>query len=83
MVSAVSNIEPVRGGSLKQRFVPSAVVFVGAAVGVYATVWLALGVLRHIVMPILAVLVAGWLAQKVWRLTGRQSGGRRERSLPR
>jgi putative effector of murein hydrolase LrgA (UPF0299 family) len=82
-VSAVSNIEPVRGGSLKQRFVPSAVVFVGAAVGVYATVWLALGVLRHIVMPILAVLVAGWLAQKVWRLTGRRSGGRHERSLPK
>jgi hypothetical protein len=79
----VSNIEPVRGGSLKQRFVPSAVVFVGVAVGVWLTTLLALGTLRHIVVPILAVLVAGWLAQKVWRLTGGPSTRRNERSRPR
>jgi hypothetical protein len=78
----VSNIEPARGGSLKERFVPSAVVFVGAGIAVYATVWLALGTLRHVVMPILAVFVAGWLAQKVWRLTGRSSTRRTERSRP-
>lgn len=80
MVNAVS-IEPVHRGSLKQRFVPSAAVFLAAGVGVYLTVYLALGVLRHIVMPVLAVLVAGWLAQKTWRLTGRRSSRQEERSL--
>jgi hypothetical protein len=78
----VSNIEPVRGGSLKERVVPSAVVFVGAGIAVYATVWLAWGSVKDIVMPILAVFVAGWLAQKVWRLTGRPSTRRNERSRP-
>lgn len=57
--------------SLKRRVVPSAVVFVVAAVGVYATAWLALGLLRHIVMPIIAIVIAGYLAAQVYRRTGR------------
>ncbi|MDA8295033.1 MAG: hypothetical protein M0004_00355 [Actinomycetota bacterium] len=68
----MSQVEPSRGGPLKRRIVPSAVVFVVAAVGIYATVWLALGVLRHIVMPILALVVAGYLAREVYRYTGRE-----------
>jgi uncharacterized membrane protein YdbT with pleckstrin-like domain len=66
-----SSIEPSRKASLKRRLVPSAVVFVVAAVGIYATVWLTLGLLRHVVMPIIAVVVAGYLAVQVYRRTGR------------
>lgn len=66
----MSSIEPSRGASLTRRVVPSAVVFIVAAVGVYAMAWLALGLLRHIVMPIIAVVIAGYLAVQVYRLTG-------------
>jgi hypothetical protein len=68
---------------VKQRVVPTAVVFVGVAVGVWLTALLALGTLRHIVIPILAVLVAWWLAQKVWHVTGGESRRRDDRSQPR
>ncbi len=67
----MSSIEPARGGPLKKRVMPAAVTFVVAAMAVYATVWVALGVLRHIVMPILAVIIAGYLAREVYRFTGR------------
>jgi hypothetical protein len=46
-------------------------VFVVAAVGIYLTGFLALGLLRHIVMPILAVGIAGYLSLRFYRLTGR------------
>lgn len=72
VVAVSSSIEPARGGPLKKRVVPSVVTFVVAGFAVYATVWLALGVLRHIVMPILAVVVAFYLAREVYRYTGRQ-----------
>ncbi len=68
----MSQVEPSRSGPLKRRVVPSAVVFVVAAVGIYATVWLALGVLRNVVTPILALAVAGYLARVVYRYTGRE-----------
>ena len=67
----MSRIEPVQRGLIKRRVLPSAAVFVAAAVGIYSTVWLALGLIRHIVMPIIAVVVAGYLARQVFRFTGR------------
>ncbi len=67
----MSNIERASGTGLRRRVAPSAVVFVVAAVGIYLTGFLALGLLRHIVMPILAVGIAGYLSLHVYRLTGR------------
>jgi len=52
--------------------VPSLVTFVVAAGGLYLTAWIALGLLRHVVMPIVAVVVAGYLAVQVYRFTGRE-----------
>jgi hypothetical protein len=66
-----SSIEPSRRSSLKRRLAPSAVVFVVTAVGIYATVWLTLGLLRHVVMPVIAVVIAGYLAVQVFRRTSR------------
>ena len=49
------------------------VVFIVAAGAVYASAWVALGLLRHIVMPIIAVVVAGYLAVQVYRAGGRDT----------
>ena len=64
---------------MRRRLVPSLVTFVVAAGGLYLTAWIALGLLRHVVMPIVAVVVAGYLAVQVYRFTGRERGGERER----
>jgi uncharacterized membrane protein len=56
---------------MRRRVVPSLVTFVVAAGGLYLTAWIALGLLRHVVMPIVAVVVAGYLAVQVYRFTGR------------
>jgi hypothetical protein len=52
--------------------VPSAVTFVVAASAIYVTAWVAVGLLRHLVMPIVAVVIGGYLAVQVYRFTGRE-----------
>jgi len=52
---------------------PTLATFVVVAVGVYATAYLALSLLRHIVMPIIAVVVAFYAARTVFRLSRRGS----------
>ena len=68
-----TSIEPARRGPLRRRVVPAVVVFIVAAGAVYASAWVALGLLRHIVMPIIAVVVAGYLAVQVYRASGRDT----------
>jgi hypothetical protein len=67
----VSSVEPARQSLVKRRVVPALVVFIVAASAIYATAWVALGLLRHIVMPVVAVLIAGYLAVQTYRFTGR------------
>ncbi|MGA2305132.1 MAG: hypothetical protein ABSH29_13140 [Acidimicrobiales bacterium] len=67
----MSDIESARRGQLRRRVVPSLVTFIVAAGGLYLTAWIALGLLRHVVMPIVAVVIAGYLAVQVYRFTGR------------
>jgi uncharacterized membrane protein len=57
---------------MRRRVVPSLVTFVVAAGALYLTAWIALGLLRHVVMPIVAVVIAGYLAVQVYRFTGRE-----------
>lgn len=75
----VPSVQPVRQSLAKQRVLPAFVAFIVAAGAVYSTAWVALGLLRHIVMPIVAVVIAGYLAMRVFRFTGRDSS----RQLPR
>jgi deazaflavin-dependent oxidoreductase (nitroreductase family) len=51
---------------------PAVITFFVAAGAIYLTAWVAIGLLRHVVMPILAVVVAGYLAVQVYRFTGRE-----------
>ena len=67
----MSSVEPARRGLVRRRVMPSVVVFIVAAGAVYATAWVALGWLRHVVKPIVAVVIAGYLAVQMYRLTGR------------
>jgi uncharacterized membrane protein len=67
----MSDIESARRGQIRQRVVPSLVTFIVAAGALYLTAWVAIGVLRHVVMPIVAVVIAGYLAVQVYRFTGR------------
>ncbi len=67
----MSSVEPARQSLVKRRVVPALVVFIVAASAIYATAWVALGLLRHIVMPVVAVLIAGYLAVQTYRFTGR------------
>ncbi len=67
----MSDIQTARRGQLRRRVVPSLVTFIVAAGGLYLTAWIALGLLRHVVMPIVAVVIAGYLAVQVYRFTGR------------
>lgn len=70
----MSSIEPTEHKTpVRERLVPSVMTFVIAGAAVYATAWVALGILRHIVMPILAVIVAWVFARAVWRRTGGSS----------
>lgn len=64
-----------QGGVVRHRVVPSVVTFLVAAVGIYLTAYLAIGIIQHIVMPILAVGVGGWLAVQVWRHLGEDRPG--------
>lgn len=67
----MSSVEPARRGPLRRRVLPSVVTFVVAAGLIYLTAWVAIGLLRHVVMPIVAVVIAGYLAVQVYRFTGR------------
>jgi uncharacterized membrane protein len=67
----VSSVEPVRHSPIRRRIVPAFVTFIVAAGAIYSTAWVALDLLRHVVMPIIAVVIAGYLAVQVYRLTGR------------
>jgi hypothetical protein len=68
----MSNTESVHRGPLRRRLMPAVVTFFVAAAAIYLTAWVAVGLLRHIVMPILAVVIAGYLAVRVYRFTGRE-----------
>jgi antibiotic biosynthesis monooxygenase (ABM) superfamily enzyme len=52
--------------------VPSLVTFIVAGGAIYLSAWIAVDLLRHVVMPIVAVLIAGYLAVQVYRFTGRE-----------
>ncbi|HZU71934.1 MAG TPA: hypothetical protein VE990_04110 [Acidimicrobiales bacterium] len=56
--------------SLAQRVVPATVSFFVVAGGIYATAWLALAVLRHVIMPVVALVVGFYVARMVFRATG-------------
>ena len=68
----MSSIESANRGSLKRRVVPSLVTFIVAGGAIYLSSWIAVDLLRHVVMPIVAVLIAGYLAVQVYRFTGRE-----------
>jgi hypothetical protein len=67
----VSNIEPAHNSGMRTRVVPTLVVFVVAAGAIYSTAWIALGLLRHLIMPIVAVIIGGYLALRTFKFTGR------------
>jgi uncharacterized membrane protein len=67
----MSNIESARRGPVRRRVVPTLVTFIAAAGVIYLTAWVSLGLLRHLVMPVVAVVIAGYLAVQVYRFTGR------------
>ena len=69
----MSNIEPANRSSLKRRLGPSAITFVVVAVGIYLTAFTALGLLRHVVMPVIAIVIAAYVAGQVFRRTGRRT----------
>lgn len=75
MSDRTAHITPTSShGVVRHRVVPSLVTFVVAAVGIYLTAYLAIGLIQHIVMPVLAVAVAAWLAVQVWKLRGDEPG---------
>lgn len=68
-------VEPQPAGrpprKLRHRLVPATVTFLVAAAAIYGTAYLAISVIRHIVMPIAAVIIAFYLARGVFRYSGR------------
>ena len=68
----MSRIESANRGSLRRRVLPTLVTFIVAGGAIYLTAWIAVDLLRHVVMPIVAVLIAGYLAVQVYRFTGRE-----------
>lgn len=68
----MSSNESANRGSLRRRVVPSLVTFIVAGGAIYLSAWIAVDLLRHVVMPIVAVLIAGYLAVQVYRFTGRE-----------
>lgn len=54
--------------SLSQRVAPSLVTFVVVAGAVYATAYVALSLLRHVVMPIVALAAGLYAARLVHRM---------------
>jgi hypothetical protein len=66
----MSNIESARRGSVRRRVGPTLATFIVASGAIYLTAWVSLGLLRHLVMPVVAVVIAGYLAVQVYRFTG-------------
>lgn len=64
-------VEPRPKRKLRHRLVPAAVTFLVAAGAIYATAYLATSVIRDFVMPIVAVIIAFFLARGVFRYSGR------------
>ncbi|HEX5267602.1 MAG TPA: hypothetical protein VFW24_12595 [Acidimicrobiales bacterium] len=58
-------------GALRHRAVPTVVTFFIVAGAVYATAFVALALLRHVVMPIVAIVAGVYAARFVFRVTGR------------
>jgi fatty acid desaturase len=58
-------------GALRRRAVPTLVTFLVVAGAVYATAFVALALLRHVVMPIVAIVAGVYAARFVFRLTDR------------
>ena len=58
-------------GAVRRRAVPTMVAFLVVAGGVYATAFVALALLRHVVMPIVAIVAGVYAARMVFRYTGR------------
>ena len=67
----MTNIEPAQRGAMRRRVAPALVTFFVIAGAVYLTAWVAVGRLRHLVMPIVAVVIAGYVALQVYRFTGK------------
>ena len=67
----MSKIESARRGSVRRQVAPTIATFIVAAGVIYLTAWVSLGLLRHLVMPVVAVVIAGYLAVQVYRFTGR------------
>lgn len=61
-------------GVLRRRAAPALVTFLVVAGAVYATAFVALALLRHVVMPIVAIVAGGYAARFVFRMTGRSGG---------
>ena len=66
----MSTVERRHTGTLVRRVVPAALVFLVTTGAIYAASWVALALLRHVVMPIVAVAVGGYLAWHVFRWGG-------------
>jgi len=52
--------------------VPTLVTFIVTGGAIYLSAWIAVDLLRHVVMPIIVVGIAGYLAVQVYRFTGRE-----------
>lgn len=62
------SIEPSRNRlPVHRRLGPAAIAFLAVAVGVYFTAFLAVSLLRHIIMPVLAVAAGAYVAGLVYR----------------
>lgn len=75
MTSVDSKPTPRPPGEVRpHRLTTSVGVFVVVAVGIYLTAFLAMGLIQHVVMPILAVVVAAYVAREVYRRSGGRPG---------
>jgi hypothetical protein len=53
--------------TIRQRLVPATITFFVVAGAVYLTALVSLDLIRHIVMPVVAILVGGYVARAVYR----------------
>lgn len=56
---------------VRHRLGPTVLTFLVVAGAVYATAYLALSLLRHVVMPVVAVVAGFYAARVVFRVSGR------------
>jgi large-conductance mechanosensitive channel len=67
----VSELEPKHKRSVSSRLVPSAITFVVVAVVIYVCGAIAASLVRHILIPIIAVGVGGYMSVHLYRFLGR------------